>query len=278
VRKKRQLDDPRSLGEPVKGAVVFAFGMVGPDRVTIPGPALVAMLGALGFGEATARATILRMRRDGRLRSIRRGPIVEYELTEPTRALSDEVLRPVMGPVPAWSGGFHALLFSVPERERTYRDRLRRAAMLAGFGSLQPGVLITPDERRWRRLGPVLSAAPSGSRLTRAELALDVSDARAIAGDAWSLSELAARYRAQVAELHEGASSWASDPPSGPAALETLWRAMAPLFAIAAEDPALPRELLPADWPGDAVRDAVIEVSARLVPTVRGYVAATLAG
>ena len=271
MRIKRQLDDPRTLGEPAKGAVIFAFGMVGPEHPAIPGPALVAIMGALGFGEPTARATILRMRRGGRLTSVRRGPVVDYALTPASRALSDEVLRPVLGARPAWDGVLHALLFSVPERGRTYRDALRRTAVLAGFGLLQPGVFVTPDEQRWARLEPLLRTAPTGSRLVRAELRLSPGDAAATAGDAWPLGELAHRYRTHIEQLERVAAESRAYPPMGPASLRRMWEAMAPVFATAAEDPALPAELLPADWPGEAMRGAVASVTMALVPAVQTH-------
>ena len=271
MRIRRQLDDPRTLGEPAKGAVIFAFGLVGPKHPAIPGPVLVAILGALGFGEATARATILRMRRGGRLTSVRRGPVVEYALTPASRALSDEVLRPIMGARPAWDGIFHALLFSVPERGRTYRDALRRAAVLAGFGLLQPGVFVTPDEHRWTRLELLLRAAPTGSRLVRAELRLSLVDAAAAARDAWPLGELARRYRAQIKQLDRVVAECRVDPPTGAAALRRMWEAMTPVFATAAEDPALPAELLPAYWPGEDMRQAVATASSALVPAIQTH-------
>ena len=271
MRIKRQLDDPRTIGEPAKGAVIFAFGMVGPGRPAIPGPTLVAILGALGFAESTARSTILRMRRDGRLTSTRRGPVVHYELTAPSRALSDEVLRPVMGDRVAWDGAFHALLFSIPERGRTYRDALRRAAVLAGFGLLQPGVFVTVDERRWARIEPLLRSAPTGSRLTRGELRLSQADARAAASEAWPLGELARRYRTQIAQLERVVAECRAHPPTGALALRRMWEAMALVFGPAVEDPALPAELLPADWPGDAMRRAVVDASMALVPAVQAY-------
>ncbi|MGD0862315.1 MAG: PaaX family transcriptional regulator C-terminal domain-containing protein [Candidatus Limnocylindrales bacterium] len=271
MRKKRQLDDPRTLGEPVKGAVVFAFGMVGPGRSAIPGPALVAILGALGFGEPTARATILRMRRDGRLTSTRRGPVVLYELTAPSRALSDEVLRPVVGEGAAWDGVFHALLFSIPERGRAYRDALRRTAVLAGFGLLQPGVFVTTDARRWARIEPLLQGAPAGSRLMRGELRLTLADARAAAAEAWPLGELGRRYREQIAQLERVAAECRAHPPIGALALRTLWEAMALVFGTAVEDPALPAELLPADWPGDEIRQSVAAASMALGPAAQAY-------
>lgn len=271
MRIKHQLDDPRALGDPAKGAILFAFGLAGPQRQAIPGPALVSILGALGFTEANARATILRMRREGRLSSHRHGPVVDYELASASRAIADEVLEPVIGERPAWKGSFQALFFTVPESARGYRDALRRAAVLAGFGSLQPGVLVTQDRRRWARLEPILGAAPAGSRLLRAELRLEAAEARAAAAVAWPLEELAGRYRQQAAMLEALARKSSVDPPEPAVAVRMLWESMAPLFMTAIEDPNLPAELLPLDWPGELMRQAVVDASMALAPLAASY-------
>ena len=51
---------------------------------------------------------------------------------------------------------------------------------------------------------------------------------------------------------------------------------MAPIFGVAAEDPDLPAELLPDEWPGDTLREAVARVSALLVPSTRAYLGSIL--
>ena len=271
MRIKRQLDDPRALGDPAKGAVIFVFGLARPEHAAIPGPALVSILGALGFAEATVRATILRMRREGRLSSHRRGPVVDYELASASRALADEVLAPVLSERPAWNGSFQALFFTVPENARRYRDALRHAAVLAGFGSLQPGVLVTPDGRRWTRLESMLRAAPQGSRLLRAELGLGAAEARAAAAVAWPLEELARKYREQAAQLEAVAREFSVHAPEPATAVRMLWESMSPLFETAVEDPNLPAQLLPIDWPGEQMRQAVIDASMALMPSAAVY-------
>ena len=60
-------------------------------------------------------------------------------------------------------------------------------------------------------------------------------------------------------------------PATGRDALRRMWDAMAPLYATAAEDPALPPELLSANWPGKAMRQSVAAASMALVPAVQAY-------
>jgi phenylacetic acid degradation operon negative regulatory protein len=272
VRIKRQLDDPRALRDPAAGAVIFAFGASGPESHPLSGPTLVALLGALGMSEPTARATILRMRRGGWLTSTRRGPIVEYALAAPSRRMAASVLAPVIGPRPGWDGLFHGLLFTIPEPERSYRDGLRRAAVQAGFGQLRPGLLVTTDAARFSRIADLLAGAPDGSRMLRVELRLAPADARVAAAEAWPLERLAAAYRAHAAELRRSADGLRQAPPTGPDAVRVMWEAMTPISVTAIEDPVLPAELLPAGWPGEEVKAAVEAAGMILGPAIAAYV------
>jgi phenylacetic acid degradation operon negative regulatory protein len=258
------------------GAVIFVFGLYGPERTALPGPVLIALLGTLGFSEPTSRSTILRMRRSERLTSVRRGPVVEYALSAASQALTTAVLAPVVGERPAWDGSFHGLLFSIPESSRAYRDALRRTAVLAGFGILRPGLLVTPDERRWSRLQPVLDGAPPGSRLLRVELRLSPEDARSAAAEAWPLDELVRNYRTQVEVLERAAEEYRGRPPDGPEAVRATWEIMNPLFLVATDDPGLPAALLPEDWPGEPMRRAVVDVAGALQPALSAYVTSLL--
>lgn len=272
MRTKRQLDDPRALRDQASGAVIFAFGITGVDPIPLPGPALVAVLGALGMAEPTARAAILRMRRGGWLASTRRGRVVEYRLTEPARRLAAAVTAPLTGPRAAWEGAFQGLLFSVPEAHRAYRDSLRRAAVLAGFGLLQTGLLITADERRWSRIQPLLEQAPASSRLLRVELRFSEEDAKAAAAEAWPLGSLAATYRRQAQDLLQAADRHRSTPLTGARAVRLMWKAMGPISATAIDDPTLPAELLPADWPGAEMQAGLQALAAVLAPPLQAFI------
>lgn len=274
MRTKRQLDDPRALRDPAAGAVIFAFGAAGPEPRPLAGPVLVALLGALGMSEPTARATILRMRRGGWLTSTRQGPVVTYALAAPAQRMAASVLAPVMGPRPAWDGILHGLLFTIPEPERGYRDALRRAAVQAGFGLLRPGLLVTPDETRWARIDTLLDGAPDGSRLLRVELRLAARDAKAAAAEAWPLEPLGATYRGHAAQLQRDAERFRTAPPTGADAVRAMWEAMSPVSATAIEDPSLPAGLLPEDWPAREVRAAVAAVGATLGPPLWDHIAA----
>ena len=122
------------------GIVAFLFGVAG--RTALPGQILHQLLTGLDMTDAAARALVARMRRDGQLDSVRHGRTAEYRLAGHFLASFHRVRESGNRQPTPWTGAFHAVLHQVPESHRAYRDALRRAAVLGGFGILQPGILI----------------------------------------------------------------------------------------------------------------------------------------
>ena len=226
------------------GQVAFLFGLAG--RTELPGPVLRHLLGEVGLSSAGSRALLARMVRGGQLRSDRRGRSTTYALDGAFLAGWERVRRQAMTePVP-WSGQFHAVLHAVPEEHRGFRDALRRAAVLAGYGTLQPGVLICPTDRS-HVLAPLLSALPDGARARVATLGLSTSEAADAAALAWDLPGLAETYRAHVRRL---------DAEPAPVNLRELVERYQPALTDTLREPALDPVLLPGDWPGAELRRA----------------------
>ncbi|MEJ2871421.1 PaaX family transcriptional regulator C-terminal domain-containing protein [Actinomycetospora sp. OC33-EN08] len=158
----------RRQGSPA-ALVASLFGVAGV--VALPGPALVALLGDLGTAPAAARRALARMREAGQLTTVRRGRVVDHHLAGAFGA-SVVRLRDDRGAAPPWEGAFHTLLHQVPESARPYRDRLRRAAVLVGYGSWQPGVLISPVDRS-AALREVLADVPPDAAVVLGRLVPD---------------------------------------------------------------------------------------------------------
>lgn len=258
------------------GLVAFVFGAsrVPLDR-GLPGPVLIHLLGDLGVSAASARAVILRMRHAGWLRVERQGRVARYLLGASLSAATVRMQHRLEQPATTWEGGWFSVLYHVPESQRAYRDALRRAAALAGYGLLQPGVLVAPDDQ-WAELGDLPTHAPPGSQVVRAELHLSLADSRRIAEHAWNLGQRAERYRLLVAALREQLRVAHREQPQGAEALRRFEMALRPVLEAVGEDPGLPTVLLPAKWPLPAVAAAVGEGFAVLGPPVVTYVAGLL--
>lgn len=226
------------------GEVAFLFGMA--EVSVLPGAALRRLLGELDYSADAGRTLLARMVRAGQLSSRRQGRTTEYALTGQFLAAWERVRTQAMTrPVP-WTGQFHTVLHSVPEEHRAFRDTLRRTAVLAGYGTLQPGVLISVTDRR-EVLAAVLGQAPAGARVRLGTLGLSVTEAADAASVAWDLPGLAATYTAHAGRL--GARP-------GPRDLGTFVRTFQPVLTDTLREPALDPALMPHDWPGPELRRA----------------------
>lgn len=246
-----------------------------PPHPPLPGPVLVRMLGDLGVTEGAARSTILRLRRAGSITSVRVDRTVGYA-PSPSTLVGHR--RHAGGSAAAeWDGEFHTLLVQVPERRRGFRDALRRAAHLAGYRGLGPGVLVAPTDRR-AELAPTLARAPKDAQILPGHLRLTVEDSRTVATRLWGLDELGARYRVLADAGHTAAARARADPPSGADALRALATATLPIYEAIRDDPELPAQLLAPDWPQQRLRTELTACLRALVPGVEEYVAALRAG
>ncbi len=242
--------------------VFFALGLaaIGRDEAAVPGPVLITVLSDLGLSESAARAAILRLRRYGWLSSKRDGRQTYYAPTAAIRARQQRVQELFTTASSPWDGAFHGLIYEVPERHRAYRDRLRRCARLLGYASLRGGLLIAPTDG-FVEVQSLLSEPPNEAHLLPARIELAAADARRLAHRLWALDALAEDYRARIVAVRDALNSAAGDPPAGPHALLAFAAATQPIYAAISQDPLLPSELLPDDWPatelGAALRAAL---------------------
>jgi phenylacetic acid degradation operon negative regulatory protein len=263
---------------PQVGLVCFAYGaaQAGSDE-PVAGPVLLRLLGDLGVSGPAARSLLLRMRREGWLTSERVGRQARYRLDPLLFAGQQRVERQLRGHRPRWNGSFSGVLYSVPERFRPFRDRLRRSALLLGYVTLRPGLLVATTDR-YDELVAALPPQPAGIQLLRTKLTFSAPDSRRLAGDLWDLDDIAAHYRQALAEFDERVAQALRQPPVGAAALRAFADAALPLYRVASADPDLPADLLPADWPALKLGDAIGNAFAIFGPMVSDYLDGALVG
>ena len=261
------------------GLVPFLFGVTGRD--VLPGSVLRQLLSDVGLSPDAARAVLSRMRRHGQLASDRRGRGVEYRLIGEFARSFQRVRDQATARPPEWHGHFHALLYQVPERHRSYRDTLRRSAVLCGYGILQPGVLVAPTDRS-SRLAAVLSLQPEDTQVWLSNLAMTPDNAARAASLAWDLPELARRYHHHISRLAgrlaapppglaAGCPGRSAAPEAGIAMLRGFVDLLAPALIDTLRNPGLPAILLPQDWPAPALQQAANEFTATFGPTIQSY-------
>jgi phenylacetic acid degradation operon negative regulatory protein len=235
------------------GLVFFAFGVAGVrPGDEIAGPLLIRLLADLGLSEGAARALLLRMRREGLLQSTPAGRQARYRLTPVVQATQARLQRQLRGHRPVWNGTFNGVLYEVPERHRDFRDRLRRTAQLLGYAPLRSGLLVATTDR-WEELGSLLPPVPTGGQLLRVGVTLSAEDSVRVANELWDLDDLAARFRSVLDDSRKRIDYAEAHPPTPEEAMTSFAAAVLPVYEVGGDDPDLPSELLPADWPGDQV-------------------------
>lgn len=241
--------DPPGSGEAASAVrpetlLLTLFGDHVLDRGTaVSTGGVLAVLGRLGIGEHTTRATLSRMSRRGLLRTVRRGRQAFLGLTEHGAAVLRDGQRKLDGDVVErhWDGRWTLLTFSVPETRRADRHALRTRLGWFGFGPLRSGLWVSTSAT------DISSALAELELLEHAEVfraeAFMWTDPTRIAREAWDLPEIATGYDRFLQRWTDRAYG-DLDELSRRVQLGAEW------LLLIRRDPVLPVALLPAGWPG----------------------------
>lgn len=260
-------DQPRYRANDSNMDVGVVFGSL--SAAAIPGPVFTRMLQGLGQSESAARNLLTKLVHAGVLTAERVGRVSVY-------AFADQNFRKYQqvegtGAAEAWDGVFRALVYDIPEKQRSYRDRFRYLAAFNGYGALRPGVLISPREHS-PDLDALIAEAPEGSRVHRVSLTPEsAAHARVLAAEAWDLMALGERFAAVLAEIRaareEGPGEGVTADPYP--AFRRWARLYRHVFDLERNNPDLPAELLPERWPKESYWAALSALNAQWGPVIQ---------
>src|SRR5579875_3798319 len=181
--------------------------------------ALVRALAMHGVAEKSARQALARTAAEGWLTPLREGRRVRWALTARGRTLLTEGASRIYSfgrRHRHWQHTWLLVLVTVPEPRRDLRHRLRTRMTWAGFGSLAPGVWVSPDVGREAEAATILAdLGLAAEAVSFTASGGTIGSASSVAAQAWDMSAVAKSYQAFL-------------------------------------DPQLPAELLPGDWTGAA--------------------------
>ncbi len=213
--------------------------------------ALVTALGEVAVEEKAARQALSRTAAEGLLSSEREGRRVRWRLTPAGNQLLVQGTERIYGfgqQVKPWDGRWLVLAVSVPETQRQLRHRLRTRLTWAGLGSPMPGLWVSPDADKEKEIAYAIAelgveafsfTGPFGQ----------IGEEQRVVRQAWALEDVERRYRSFVETVSQVAPATPGEVFAAQVQLVQEWRRFPFL------DPALPPELLPADWPAPMATD-----------------------
>ena len=207
--------------------------------------AVLAAFERLGVAEKATRQALMRTSNAGWLSAEKIGRRTRWLLTPAATRLLTEGARRIysFGPPLAWDGQWVLVQVRIPESDRRARHVVRSRLAWAGFGSLGPGLWISPHAAREQEAVRVLrEAGAADDAHVFVAKRTGLSDTRQLVAAAWDLPAVEAEYEQFIADFQD------AGPPA-----DVLLRQLELVHAwrrFPALDPALPSELLPSHWSG----------------------------
>lgn len=217
---------------------------------------VVDALGLVGFEERAARQALTRSATAGLIEPHRQGRRTWWSITPAghDRLTAGKHRLFAVGPETDWNGEWLMLLATVPESHRNLRHRLRASLSWAGFGTLGPGVWLSPHPSRATEARQVLDSLGETVQGTLLHARLDNPEERKrLVTQAWDLPELDKQYRTFVDRYTT------TTPDSPQCALVELAHLVYQWRRLLLADPGLPPNLLPPQWIGEQARQLVLD-------------------
>lgn len=152
----------------------------------------------------------------------------------------------------SWDGKWRLVIFDIKEKERYLRDMLREKLVELGFGRLQKSIYLSPFDFNQDLAEFFQAEGILGRAFVLAAKHELMGDPKDLANLVWQLTDLNEEYESlwrEIQELKGGLKS-------GEAVKEIKNK----YLELIIKDPCLPWDLLPADWLGESVKKAIIQL------------------
>lgn len=208
----------------------------------------------LGFSGVAVRAALCRLSQQGWLDRTREHKQSFYSLTPMGKDRVEEAAPRIFAPhTEKWDGQWTILTYSLPEKLRAQRERLRRELIWLGYGSLTPATWIIPKPAAELTLKHLLARGlDKYVNLFRARHINSLANTDLVE-KCWDLSAVQKQYRAFIDRWNPLWRSYqqkfnAGKPVSDSLCFSAKMRLLHEYGRFLYLDPRLPWELLPKDW------------------------------
>jgi phenylacetic acid degradation operon negative regulatory protein len=213
--------------------------------VAVYSGSVIDVFARLDVSEEAVRSTLARMVKRNLLTRHRQGRKVYFGLTSHAVEVLGDGRRRVWetGAVNRdWDGTWTVVGFSLPDSRRSTRHDLRSRLIWNGFGLLQNGLWIAPGKKD---VTDVIASLELGDHVTvLTASAFKPTEAADLVRKAFDIGRIAGRYRAFLTQWDVPRPlPGAPDDLARQLLLHTDW------LQLVRQDPHLPAEHLPPDWP-----------------------------
>lgn len=240
----RQITRPNSFIYTLMGDLVRYYG----GEIWVG--SLTRLMAEFRLSEQAVRQAVSRMSRQGWITARKVGNRSYYAMTERGVERVERVSRRIyLLPENSWDGKWRMLAYTIPERLRNGRDRLRKDLTLLGFAPLSSSLFISPRDS----LDAARDAAQAHELTGYIDLFL--SESRGPHGDrhiierCWDLGAIAREYGEFILTYEQRlAELRANHLEDAQAFVEREWL-VHDFRKFVYRDPGLPASLLAEDWP-----------------------------
>jgi len=257
--------------------VISLFGeyVEADDLIWVGG--LVELLGDLGISANAARVAVSRLHSRDLFDSRKDGRFVFYQASSALRKIIKEVRRNTYFQLTdvEWQGNWTFVTFSVPEDMVSARRRFSRWLKFSGFGILQDGVWIAPNDRATDIHEIAESLGLKEHVVTLVGTLGDQGQMSNLVGRVWDIAGLSTRYAAYVSQfeaLHQIAKATPIEPRD---AFVLRTYAIEKFRQISELDPRLPGNALGIDWQRRKAAEVIRAIKAEFGERATEYFAAT---
>ena len=266
---------------PVRTQFVF-FTLLGdyilPNGGRIWTGDILYLMNLLDISERAVRSTLSRMSRKGWISPEKHGRRSQYTITPRGHALLESGYARIFEPnFTDWEQTWHLVVYSLPEKKRKIRHKLRKQLTWLGFGRLASGTWISPHNRQ-AELNNLFSELKIEAFVEQfSGVHLGPSSSLEMAKRCWDLQELETEYQDFVARYAPKYEQYLSkfnknqclEPED--CFIQRFWITHE-FQALPLKDPNLPTELLPPGWIGSTARDFVTDYRKFLGPSANQFV------
>ncbi|WP_052068121.1 PaaX family transcriptional regulator [Rhodococcoides fascians] len=256
-------DDAASVKPQSVLLTILGRFVLGRD-IVVSTPSVLEVLGSVGVGEHAARSALNRMVKRDLLTREKYGRKAYIGLTERSEVILQDGHQRIWNSGATevhWDGTWTLMSFTFPDSWQRQRHDLRAKLQWAGFGVLQGGLWISPGSRD---VAPLLQGVEGGDRVrvfySRAEDGMNVES---MLRDAWDVESIAERYNGFLERWSRPLGADAAGELATQLILETEW------LDVIRQDPRLPLQHLPTDWPATPAQKLFRSLHSELDPVAR---------